>query len=1187
MAITNTLRARLEVLGGKELVDIFDKIGDSGKKAFDKVDKEAKEATREVKKLEKELKALDRIARDIRAKIRIDKTGVATPQQRASLDLADDLDRRAAAMRRQIAAMDDVMALGPEGGTRILGKQADRDLLTIRDTARGLDELIANGRRDGVFGDLIPDADLDRIVAAAERIRVENDRLFDNINERARINDEAERARPPARPKKDPSVPDPEAEAKRQAAEEARIKREQEREQRIKDAQDRRAEQAARDAKRDQDYRDNMVRERKRIDDEITRSREKLRLDLEENRKRLQRDIDAQRTRLNSERTTLNEQMARERQTFRDELTRARTDHTDEVNRLNRRHADAMSRLQRDHNDVLRRERADHLRIMATERARARAQLGRERATFTSDLSRARADHVADLARDRAAFASQLTTERTGFARRMAAEQSANRSTLLSERAAHARAMAAERGVFARDMANERAMHMRRLTADRAEITRLNSDLQALRRAFAGINRGGRRFAGAAPGIGSMARGLGRAFSDGARDIGRFGAALKQLEYAVGNTALRGAVGGLLGVLGAGLAALGGAAVLGGISAIAVLASFNAQKLENAAASVGQALDSFTAMKYAAGSTGVNFDDYVAGAQALRTAMIGIMNKDEQFAGAADLFKRGGIPLLTSDGKDLASQFHVLRRMADLVKLMPNDNVRIEFLTSIGGPELAKLLPMLQDGAAGIDNSARRAIELGVVLTKEQVIEMEKLKAQVYDMWQILIGLSYKLAKEIMPSLIPVLESINAWMLKNEDAITNGLVKTFDYLIQVTKDFWKLWNEGSKADVVIGWTATFWYVSETIVNAIRGIWDGIVKGYNFAKPALTAFADYFGMSGPLEAAITILISQLLGVSALLLAVGKVGTAAAALVANTLKNLLLPIATSVLGVVGGIIGWPVLLAAGITGVVLYWDKVEELFTWAWEAFKKTFPTMAALLEETFGSALAKVRSFTSEMISDFSAKYPQIAELFTSIRNSVDHLGKTLAGFNWGPVLEGITEVALKGLRGLLWVLDQIAPLLGGIVDFVALELEALATIAFHATSPEGKLAAATGTAAQWLTEAMMSKEEWDGYKSFLGDQTVYDRSFDKAWSGLKGLFTIDPNLGATKEDIDRYLIMPQSPESAATQLPQNAAPAAMTPVNVNLSNGDTIIMLTPEDNVAERLSSYAATTAAASPGWNR
>ncbi|MFN3506603.1 MAG: hypothetical protein ACK4ZU_03940 [Allorhizobium sp.] len=1183
MAITNTLRARLEVLGGKELVDIFDKIGDSGKKAFDKVDKEAKEATREVKKLEKELKALDRIARDIRAKIRIDKTGVATPQQRASLDLADDIDRRAAAMRRQIAAMDDVMALGPEGGTRILGKQADRDLLTIRDTTRGLDELIANGRRDGVFGDLIPDADLDRIVAAAERIRVENDRFFDNINERARINDEAERTRPPVRPKKDPSVPDPEAEAKRQAAEEARIKREQEREQRIKDAQDRRAEQAARDAKRDQDYRDNMVRERKRIDDEITRSREKLRLDLEENRKRLQRDIDAQRTRLDAERTTLNEQMARERQTFRDELTRARTDHTDEVNRLNRRHADAMSRLQRDHNDVLRRERADHLRTMATERARARAQLGRERATFTSDLSRARADHVADLARDRAAFASQLTTERTAFARRMAAEQSSNRSTLLSERAAHARAMAAERGVFARDMANERAMHMRRLTADRAEITRLNNDLQALRRAFAGINRGGRRFAGAAPGIGSMARGLGRAFSDGARGIGRFGAALKQLEYAVGNTALRGAVGGLLGVLGGGLAALGGAAVLGGISAIAVLASFNAQKLENAAAAVGQALDSFTAMKYAAGSSGVNFDDYLAGAQALRTAMIGIMKQDEQFAGAADLFKRGGIPLLTSDGKDLASQFHVLRRMADLIKLMPNDNVRIEFLTNIGGPELAKLLPMLQDGAAGIDNSARRAIELGVVLTKEQVIEMEKLKAQVYDMWQILIGLSYKLAKEIMPSLIPVLESINAWMLKNEDAITNGLVKTFNYLIRVTKDFWALWNDrknvfdkGFGDGVETKWAVTFVYATAVIIRALQRVWNAITIGYELAKPVLTKIADLFGMSGPLEVALTFLAGQLLGISALMLGMAKVGAAAVGLVANALRNLLLPIASRVLGAVVGIIGWPLLLAAGITALVLYWDDVEKLFTWAWAAFKRTFPNTAALLEDAFGDALAKVKSFTGETLAEFQKRFPGITKLFEDTRDSLDTLWDSIKGFNWGLVFEGISDIGMYMLRNLVESLETLSPILD---YFVKNTLQSLATIlnsiSWFLTSAKeyGKDKGEMGV------ELDMGEEEYRSYKAFVGT-TALDRIM-----GGHPIYDLGNGANSIKALTDRASM--QSPVSAATELPQNTAPAAMTPVNVNLSNGDTIIMLTPEDNVPERLSSYAATRAAASPGWNR
>lgn len=1175
MAISNTLRARLEVLGGKELIDLFDKIGDSAKKGFDTVDKEAKEATREVKKLERELKALDRIARNIRAKIKIDKSGIATPQQRASLDLADDIDRRSAAMRRQIAAFDDVLALGPDGGARILGSQADRDLLTIRDTARGLDDLIANGRRDGVFGDLIPDADLDRIVAAAERIRVENDRLFENIGERARLNDDAERTRPPAKPTPDsPATPDPDVEAKRQAAEEARLKREEDREKRIKEAQDRRAEQAAKDAKRDQDYRDNMVRERARIDDEIKRSREKLRLELEENRKRLQSDIDAQRTRIATERTALNDEMARERKTFRDELARARSDHTDEVDRINRKHQAELTQLRTDHNDQLRRDRSDFLRTLGTERARARAQLGRERAAFSADLARSRSDHTADLARERSGFASLLTSERSAFARRLAADQSANRTRLLSERSAHASAMTTERAAFARAMAAERAAHISRLTTDRAEIARLNNDLQALRRAFAGINSGGRRFAGAAPGIGSLARGMGRAFGDAARDLGRFGSALKQLEYAVGKTALRTAIGGLLGVLGAGLAALGGAAVLGGISAIAVLASFNAQKLENAAASVGQALDSFTALKYVAGSSGVNFDDYVSGAQALRAAMIGIMKQEEQFAGASGLFKKYQIPLLTSDGKDLTSQFHVLRRMADLVKAMPNDNIRIEFLTNIGGPELAKLLPMLKDGALGIDQGAQRAIELGVVLTAAQVAEMEKLKAQVYDMWQIIIGLSYKLAAEIMPSLIPVLEAINVWLMTNQDAITNGLVKTFDYLIQVTKDLWKLWNEGSDADVVIGWTATFWYVSEAIVNALSRIWKSIKAGYEFAKPALTALSDYFGMSGPLEVALTILAGQLLGTSALFLAMAKVGVASVAIVANALRNLLLPIARSALAVVVGIIGWPLLLAAGITALVLYWDEVGKLFTWAWAEFKKTFPNTAAFLEEAFGDALAVVKKFTGSMFDNFHERFPELTKLFETTRNALDSLWGSIQNLNWGLVFEGLNETGIYLLNQLTSALETLSPILRYLVENT---LGSIRTILEEINNYWTNSKIQGQIDGQIAGELQMDPAMFKAYAEMLG----------KGNTALEKQYGSNPLMMSTVVNgmLDRTSV--QSPVSSATQLPANAAPVTRTPVSLQIDTGPTINLYSEDDGIAEQLSNASKTMSSASPGWNR
>ncbi len=1183
MAISNTLRARLEVLGGKELIELFDKIGDSAKKGFDKVDREAEQATKEVKKLERELKALDRIARNIRAKIKIDKGKTPTPHQAAALDLANDLDRRTSAIRRQIDALDDVAALTRGDGVRILGSQGDNDLLTIRDTTRGLDDLITNGRRDGLFGDIIPGEDLDRILAASERIRSENDRFFDDMESRIAAADQAEKDREKARADRDAN-PRPNPRANSTADDDvdraaARREAEEEREKasldRLRDEEERRKTAAANDAKRDQDYRDHIARERARLDSELRRHRDNFDAELGRQRAAMAREVSAARSQISTEQANHRTELGRERSRHTADLAAERSRHSADMARLQRDHIDELGRLRTAHAADLARNRAGFLRTLAAERTRFRAQLGRERATFSTDLANERATHAAAMGRERATFHSTLASERAAAARTLAAERSANLTRLSAERRAHATNLASERAAFTRTLAAERAAFSRTIAADRARITTLTNDVNALRRAMAGLTRTGRGFAGAAPGLGRSAAGIGRAFSTAARDVGRFGTALTQLEYAVSNTALRAGVGALLGVIGAGLAALGGAAALAGISAIAVLASFNAQKLQNAADAVGQSLEVFTAMKYAAGSQGVGFDEYVEGMQTLRAAMVGIMKEDENFAGAAELFKKLQIPLRSADGKDLASQYHVLRRMAQIVKALPNDNVRIEFLTNLGGGSaaLVKLLPMLKEGAEALDESGMRAIKLGVVLTKEQVAEIEPLKAQIYDMWQILIGLSYKLAREIMPSLLPVLKAINAWMLDNADVINSKLVGAFDYLIQVTKDFWALWNQGSSADVTIKWTATFWYACEQIIKGFKRVWNVVATGYEFAKPALTQLSDYLGMSGPLEVALTFLAGQLLGISKLFFSVANVGLAAVRIVTNALRTMLLPIARMVLGTVAGIIGWPVLLAAGIGGVILYWDEVERIFTSAWNAFKQTFPTTAAFLEDTFGDALAKVKSFTGDTLAEFQKKFPGIVKLFEDTRASLDTLWDSIKSFNWGLVFDGISDLGMYLLRNLVDSLETLAPILD---YFVQNTLQSLATIlnsiSWFLTSSKETLQ----ENGDMSGELKMSREEYDAYKAKVGT-TALDRNM-----GGHPIFGGAERIKALTERAS-----PQSPVSAATQLPLDAAPAAMTPVNVNLSNGDTIIMMTPEENVAERLSSYSRTQAAASPGWNR
>lgn len=1207
MAITNTLRARLEVLGGKELVDLFDKIGDSAKKGFDKVDKEASQATREVKKLEKELKALDKIAKDIRAKIRIDKDRVPTAQEASSLALADDIDRRTSAIRRQMAALDDVAALTRGDGARILGTQGEKDLLSVRETTKAIDDLVGDGRRDGLFGDIIPDADLDRILAASERIRAENDRFFSGLADRIEAVDKAESERASkAQAKRDAdATPDPDVEAKKQAAEEARRKREEEREERIRQAQERRAEQAARDAKRDQDYRDNLIRERQRIDDEIKRAREKLRQDLEENRRRLQRDIDAQRTRIDAERTAINDQLIRERQAFRDQMARARADHTDELDRVNRRNAAEMARLRTEHDARLRRDRADFLRTLGAERTRFRAQIGRDRAQFTTDLAAERASHASTLARERADFTSQQMRDRLANTAALNAARTQHRADLARERTRHSSELGAERTRFTSQLAAERAAFTRTLTADRARITQLNRDLADLRRAFDGINRSGGGFSRAAPRMGSIARGLGRTFSDAARDVGRFGAALKQLEYAVGNTALRGAIGGLLGVIGGGLAALGGAAALAGISAIAVLGSFNAQRLEKAAQSVGQALDVFTALKYAAGSKGVNFDDYLAGAAALREAMMGIMNANEDYAKTAEMFRKYQIPLLTSDGKNLASQHTVLTRLADIVKQLPNDNVRIEFLTELGGPELAKLLPMLQDGAAGINAASQRAMDMGVVLTEAQVAEIEPLWATIYDMWQIIIGLSFKLAREIMPSLLPVLEAINKYMIDNQEGITNGLVATFNYLIQVTKDFWALWKDRDNVfeenfgqDITTKWAVSFFYSTAVIVRSLKRVWSTIKEVYELAKPLLTKLADLFGMSGPLEVAITFLVGQLLGLSNLFLSLGKTAYAAARIVGNVLKNLLGPIIRRILMGVAGIIGWPVLLAASIGLVILYWEDVEKVIQWAWDKFKETFPETAAFLEKAFGEAFLKVKTFTKNMVDNFHQRFPQMTVLLDKMREGISLLASKLANFNWSALFSGISEGGMMALERLLDLLERIAPFLTRVVDGLA----RLGGTVIEGTSALLDMSSDLGKERGELQaeEDMRNRspQEWEDYVKRFGyeNTATYRREqngspvsqiFKGFWDAMKA--STAQQAVADRQAFQEFLARsePQSPVSSAMRLPTDAQPANQTPVVVNLSNGDTIVMVTPEDNVAERLNSYSRTQPVGSPSWSR
>ena len=105
----------------------------------------------------------------------------------------------------------------------------------------------------------------------------------------------------------------------------------------------------------------------------------------------------------------------------------------------------------------------------------------------------------------------------------------------------------------------------------------------------------------------------------------------------------------------------------------------------------------------------------------------------------------------------------------------------------------------------------------------------------------------------------------------------------------------------------------------------------------------------------------------------------------------------------------------------------------------------------------------------------------------------------------------------------------------------------------------------------------MDPEMFKAYSAMLGSgNTLVEQKYGN--NPVMGN-VVDQMLGSCVRNSRRCPWLLKSPPTLRVQ--------RKTPVTVNLSNGDTIVMMTEEEGVAERLSKYSRTSAASSPGWNR
>lgn len=187
------------------------------------------------------------------------------------------------------------------------------------------------------------------------------------------------------------------------------------------------------------------------------------------------------------------------------------------------------------------------------------------------------------------------------------------------------------------------------------------------------------------------------------------------------------------------LAATGAAAATATLVKHAINAADAASKQAQAA---GLAVEQYTALAYAAKLSGVE-------AAALGTSL-NLLNKS--IAEGSNAFAALGINTRDASGA-LKNSDQVLAEMADRFAAMPDGARKSQLALKLLGDSGAKLLPLLNQGSAGLATLKEEARRFGVVISGETARAAEELNDNLTRTKAAVDGLGLELARELLPTL--------------------------------------------------------------------------------------------------------------------------------------------------------------------------------------------------------------------------------------------------------------------------------------------------------------------------------------------------------------------------------------------------------------------------------------------------
>lgn len=212
-------------------------------------------------------------------------------------------------------------------------------------------------------------------------------------------------------------------------------------------------------------------------------------------------------------------------------------------------------------------------------------------------------------------------------------------------------------------------------------------------------------------------------------------------------------------------------------------------------------------------------------------------------------FDELGIKVKNANGT-LKTNEQLLIEVANAFQKMPDGARKSQIALKLFGEEGAKLIPLLDQGAAGIDEFKAKAAELGIVFTDDQIKQAAKFNDALNELQKAVGGVLRQLGLIFVPSFTAGFNAFRDLILRNKAAILDFANNALASAKVLVADFFAALS-GRDADVnnkwIIEWRDAIVGFGQDALHVINGVVIPALKGLRAAAGLVTdAFNAVFG-----------------------------------------------------------------------------------------------------------------------------------------------------------------------------------------------------------------------------------------------------------------------------------------------------------------------------------------------------